>query len=392
MNKGVSKLFPLGLSLFLVVLLPVLLTAQGDIETLMGAKIHIGGANPEFRGPMNPMLPPGEGPYHNGDLLVCTDCHVMHASMQHNYAGGYGPVGGIEGSSWSTEPTPYLLKAPDPVDLCLMCHDGMAGIPDVVGADVNGLVQRAGGHFDLPGIETENGHDLGRGLGQGFYLCMRCHFGGDDADVTCVDCHDPHGNGNPRSLQWASDPGGTPALGLLVDPNAYDLDRYERSRVSYGTLNSESLREVTNICLDCHHVFSGGTYIDPDGDGIHSRHPTYDSERNSPNNIQQGGDRGSTDPQHWEDGTGSGFDGTERVKFVVDGASTYNDALIVDAETNGVFCLSCHYAHGSDEPFGLTWPVQDLINYVGCDQCHYLAQVDNPPSRAVGGRKRQEVR
>jgi hypothetical protein len=253
----------------------------------------------------------------------------------------------------------------------------MSGVPDVVGNDVNGLTERSAGFFGEPEVQNINGHDLGRDLPSGWELCMRCHWG-DPADqkVTCIDCHNPHGNGNPRNLQWASDPDGTPPIGLLVDPSASGLDKYESEHVSYGTLNTEELREASNICLDCHHIFSGESYIDPDGNGIHSRHPTYDSERNSPNHIDQGEDRGSTNPAHWELGSGSGFIGTERVPFVGDGASEYGGGLVVDASTNGVFCLSCHKAHGSDQAFSMTFPVEGTVNYVGCDQCHYLARVD----------------
>ena len=141
--------------------------------------------------------------------------------------------------------------------------------------------------------------------------------------VTCVDCHDPHGNGNPRGLQWASYPEGTPPLGLFTAPGSIGMSKYERGNTSYGTANSTAMREVTNICLDCHHTVSGGMYTDPNGDGVHQRHPTYDSERLDPNHIDQGQAAETTDPAHWLAGTGSGFDGALRVPFVVSGAGDY---------------------------------------------------------------------
>ena len=287
--------------------------------------------------------------YHYGPTLVCSDCHVMHGL----------PTG---------EAFPMLLRRDSALALCLLCHDGVPGIPDVVGPDTNDLAQRAAGAFADPGVWNPNGHNLGVGADD---VCLLCHTGGDmlAVEVTCVDCHNPHGNGRPRNLQWASWPAGTPQLGLFINPGATGLDRYEAAEITYGTDGTDALREVTNICLDCHHVFSGEWYTGPNPEGSYYRHPVSESERNVACPIAQGVADGGSDPLHWLNGVGAGFD-VPRLRFVGNPATNYAQASVVSG-ANNVFCLTCHRAHGSEFPFSLAWPPNPGgVGPGGCDQCH----------------------
>lgn len=351
-------------------------------EDLSKARIHRGaGPGTRATGVMG-SYPDAEPRFHSGSTLACSDCHISHASQTHlrdpNAPGMNEPV------PYVGNPNPKLLRAGDPLDLCLTCHDGRSFAPDVLNEDANGLAQRSAGFFGNPDAVNPHGHDLGHGLPKApDELCIRCHWGSpDDRKVTCIDCHAPHGNGRARNLQWASWPQGTPELGLFSSPLGSGMARYEAANVSYGSLGSEALREVTNICLDCHHVFTGGWYIDPDGNGIHNRHPSFDSERGSPNTISQGDAQGTTVSSHWVGGTGSGFYGTTRVRSVVPGATGYAAGTVVDAG-NGVFCLSCHRAHGSDQDFGMVWPLSGGLSATGCDQCHLKANVTQPAPAVV---------
>ncbi len=366
----------LVLALMAISFLPASRILAGDPEDLGTGRSYIhpsGGVNLP-RAAAAVQAPMAGETFHNGNNLLCSYCHVMHASAQHPQENGTepDPFGGFP---QTFTPASRLLKATDPVALCLICHDNKAGIPDVVGTDVNGLVDRSAGHFAGPGESNPRGHKLDYGLKtDDWELCMRCHFGGTfaTASVTCLDCHNPHGNGRPRNLQWASYPGGEPQFGLFENPGASGMARYETANVAYSTDNSSTLREVSNMCIDCHHVFSGTSYTNPDGSAVHSLHPTYDSERNSRNNIAQGEDEETTSPDHWTAGTGAGFQVTNRLRFVKDGGTDFLNCTQVDPATNGVFCLSCHKAHGGNRAYGLTWSpsVVSGVNGEGCDQCH----------------------
>jgi len=318
----------------------------------------------------------GSGTYHSGANLVCSDCHTMHASMQLNYEGGTGPEGGIDSFPWSIPANKYLLKKASPLELCLSCHDNKSGIPDVVTDDVNGLTERAAGYFGMPDTNNYKGHKIGTDPG---YLCTRCHWGGmADGSVTCVDCHNPHGNGYYRNLQWASDPGGEPEIRAYINPGASGLQRYEGDNIRYPApaVGDNSFREVTNICIDCHHTFmddSGAYYTKPGGMAHWGRHPGTNTEWGAYRPINASG--ANTDPAHWVAGTGNGFD-IPRLKFIVSGAANYADAGVV-AQNNEVFCLSCHKGHGSDNAFSLRWDYGSgsATAKSGCLQCHNNVQL-----------------
>ena len=198
--------------------------------------------------------------------LTCAECHLCTADE--GEGSDPGDSGGLPPGPTSAS-NPALLRESDPVRLCLSCHDGHPGIPDVVGADVNGLADRSAGFFQPPDVLSRDGHTLGHGPAGGN------RDGSSHADrVICIDCHNPHGDGFARNLRRLGDAGTTPPLGLFVDPAARGLSRYESSRISFGTLDSDSLREVSSLCTRCHEALSDV----PRGDGNCLRHPTYDSE------------------------------------------------------------------------------------------------------------------
>ncbi len=313
-------------------------------------------------------------PYHYQETLNCSDCHTMHYSQQHEYGGA--PGEGVP--SLAGGPTPKLLRRGTPLDLCLACHDGRGGVPDVVASDTNGLTERAAGFFDNPEVSNYKGHNLKRdpgGLGDPG-LCQRCHWGGmASAGVTCIDCHNPHGTGHYRNLQWASVPGSQPPIRAYIRPSSTGLPRYEAANVAYPAPGSgdTSYREVTNICIDCHHTFmsdSSGLYTG--NSSPFKKHPGTNTEWGWHSPINRTG--ANTDPSHWVSGTGNGFPptGIPRLPFIVQGATTFSGATTV-ASDNEVFCFSCHKAHGSENAFSLRWAYGSgapETSQAGCEQCH----------------------
>lgn len=320
--------------------------------------------------------PEGGARYHAGTTLICSDCHVMHASEQHALDGTM--TRDVWSLPWAAAPNTTLLRKPSPNELCLACHDGVPGIPDVVTADVNALPDRSAGHLEGIGVPNPRGHALA--AGDPGDLCTRCHYGDGTmgtATVTCIECHGPHGNGYFRNLQWASAPGSEPEIRAFTRPGAAGLDRYATDNVRYPAPSSgtSTWREVTNVCIDCHHAFmdgSGAYYTKPGGMAHWGRHAGTNTESGAWRPLNAPG--ANTTPDNWVSGT-VGFT-VPRLKFVASGAADFDAAGVV-APTNEVFCLTCHKAHGSSNPFALRWDYGSATSptrSAGCLQCHRDAQ------------------
>ena len=320
----------------------------------------------------------GNAAYHFGATLLCSDCHSVHFSQSHGFTGGAVAQTGTPGGDWLTSsgPNSYLLKGPSPTELCLSCHDGQTFAPDVVDVDTYGVGERSAGFFAAVEMPNYKGHKISRapgGKAGSSELCNRCHFGGTfgNASVQCTDCHNPHGNGYYRNLWWASDPGNEPPILASIRGGMTGKARYETANVGYPAPTGWDWAEVTNMCIDCHHTFFAPYYTDkgesPGGFSPYHRHPGANTEWGGSYPINRSG--AHTDPVNWVDG-GAGFT-VRRLPFAVVGASDFNTATSV-AANNQVFCLSCHKAHGSENPFSLRWDYGSgsATASAGCRQCH----------------------
>jgi len=332
--------------------------------------------------------------YH-GSELVCSDCHTIHYSQHHDYSGNPTGIENLPANADAGGPFENLLIKAHTTRLCLTCHDGQSGTPDVLEGDFNGLDERSAGSFGSVNALNTTGHNLGQGslpfysdVSGGPSICSDCHpgyfgygSGFSNAKLGCLNCHDPHGKDRDdadyryRNLRWASKPGEEPIIKAHVksSPGA-PINVYERVNIGYAAPDEANpvpeWREVTNICFDCHHNFIGDSNTRYADNGILDdcgRHPVTYSERGvwEPINGRPDVTEVDTDPVNWATG-GAGFT-TPRLPFIVKGAENYTQAIFV-APNNEIFCLTCHKAHGSGNSFGLTWDYSTSTD--GCQQCH----------------------
>jgi hypothetical protein len=310
------------------------------------------------------------GEYHVGVTLICSDCHIMHASMTHDYSGpasSFTPTGAY----------PSLLKGATPNDTCLACHDGQTSAPDVLGVNTLGNVRQAGALNKIGGAGTNyeefKGHTLGAGISTdppgGTWPTGSDHATG----LECTHCHSAHASGSNQGTDVGGAAVTSTYRNLVARPGFSHGGTTPQVPVSYAKTTNDTTKDVflrgwtlgqvsnnydiANVdfnrpsatasgtgrwCAACHGNFHGGAVTDTTtvGDGTEFvRHPT------STVTIA---------------GAGSTFTARLlRVKVMssVGDWGTQGTALGSGFTTANMSpsCFSCHKSHGNQNPFGLIY-------------------------------------
>lgn len=317
------------------------------------------------------------GEWHAGETNLCTDCHTMHFSQQHNWDGST-PVATTPqpDGNWlgATGPNHFLLKLPVN-ELCKSCHDGQAFAPDVVGLNFNASPTQGRSAGALNEVatgapyDTFKGHTLDSTTAPPGYNPAVVGASATRYDPTggleCISCHLQHGsatvyrNLGPRTAAiqptyvisttndttkdvWVNIPTGFVAnTGSAATFNPY----YDSASVSYNRIDAVTGTTKTSNKLDancgsCHGDFHGGGG-DVTVGGVLSgtayeefiRHPTAQTTI------------GSLTGGH-----------SNRARFVAAVTKTKvyaNDRTAWTDASPG--CVSCHKAHGNQNPFGLVF-------------------------------------
>jgi len=271
------------------------------------------------------------GEWHYKETSVCSDCHT-----QHNSQGGQ-PMryDGAAGAS----PTPSLLRNASALSLCVYCHDGSnPAAPDVI-APV--AYEAAGGFFsNTGGVATNRSHNLGMAAP------ILPPGGSIPFALTCVTCHDPHGNSNYRNLWFRTGGGGnTQDVSVVVD-QAVTANGSNPGQV-YIPSNLFYKSGMSQWCNDCHTNFHGKTTSE---EGLASpwfRHPQDQALFGA----------ADADYAYWS--------GTVADRVPV---RTPTDNVVPSGDDQ-VFCLSCHKAHGAANRAGTIFADGSTLTST-CQQCH----------------------
>ena len=339
--------------------------------------------------------------YHVANDLICYDCHTPHFSMQHGYEGGsaISPTPTV-GGNWlgSSGPNEYLLKAPANL-ICEQCHDGTNTAPDVVMQNTNSGVyvdgREAGALNDTAGAapyQTWKGHTLGTTDSPPGYdpttVGANDHYD-SSLGLECINCHLNHGiafayrNLGPRSFAGSANranfeptykigpaqPGPTDCdNGSSTTPNPTSCDVWINIASGYvaGTGNAATfgpyysaaninfLRQdaalgsvstsnrLGSFCAACHANFHGGP---GDANIGGTGNPAEEFERHPTAQVSIGALGGG------HSNLARYVAATTKVKVATNDYTNFT--------SSSPLCVTCHKAHGNQNPFGLIFQNRD---------------------------------
>lgn len=309
--------------------------------------------------------------YHYNENMNCSDCHSMHASAHNNLTDGsaittpnapQSPNRAINPYYPAPNPGPGKAKLLKADDVCETCHKDQTFAPDVYGDNLNGYIRSAGGVRE---DATGGGHKIGSTVNPPGYDGTNTggYFPAGSA-LECVSCHSPHGSANFRNLIPYAMRGAIGSANVskvsptvskaaafdstkdvtILNGSAYTFgsgamqNYYGRQAVVFSRLadgseivfnGAKSSNHMDQFCGVCHGQFHGGdATTDVVGNGTDFvRHPT--------SVVKVGSFSSAT--------------GASNLKL-------YQATGTQTAATDSPGCLTCHKAHGNNNPFGLIYP------------------------------------
>lgn len=340
--------------------------------------------------------------YHYNANMNCSDCHSMHASAHNNLTDGSeietsNTTGGTAiNPYYPNQPANgrhYLLKN---TDVCASCHDGQTWAPDVIGDNFNSYVRSAGGVKADTTVTTGGGHQIGSTVRPpGYNGTPVNNYFAAGSQLECFSCHSPHGGTAFRNLgpyQMRTTIGMAAAANVLPTvtksttfSNTTDVTINAATRTwgtdlpgYYANQNVKYGRNATGVtfggvvasnrydhfCGVCHGQFHGGAITETtvgDGTGF-IKHPTSVVQISGASTSVWGAQNGAQ---------------TLKV-YTPDGAQGYDSSP---------GCVTCHKAHGNNNPFALIYPDRQTGTASGeeggtgkvykdlCKSCHSMGGV-----------------
>ncbi len=334
------------------------------------------------------------GEWHSGTTNLCSDCHTMHFSQSHNWDGTTPvPTTPAPNGNWlgAAGPNNFLLKAPVN-SLCQSCHDGQTFAPDVLGTNVNASPSqgRSAGALNDSVLgapyEAWKGHTLdSTATPPGFnpvVIGASATWYDPAGGLECISCHAQHGpttayrNLGPYALGTAAgnvrptykfsttdfdfagpcrnQSSGTDPCDVRVSLASYTANSgaaatfnpyYDFANISFGRNDAlvagtaKTSNRMDTFCGACHGNFHGGPGDTDIGasdaalDGF-LRHPTSKVTLGAAGTQGYGGHSSLTR-----------YTGATTKTKVYSSTTGYTDA--------SPGCVSCHKAHGNQNPFGL---------------------------------------